>query len=412
MNIRLKRKLVLFSLTLICTVLYFSNSAFSQSNGFNVVAERLNNNEPIITIDNFKEAFNNDSSFESEYTEQGENINGASMFRIPDWIPNDQRADPSANYYLYFADHQGNYIRLAWASEITGPWTLHSIGLDEAGDRINTRDRGVFALPSADNARLVVNQNGRDLNMENHVASPDVHVDDENQQIIMYFHAPTNNPDGQNDLQKTFVATSDFGLDFNDGLFPVYIANSYARIFTYNNELYALAGDRFFRAPSLNNPFNNSQNIDFLERDLWDRGASQPFSDYFQVDPIPDDDAAETNVRHTDVYLDGDTLHVFFTQRRGLPERIMHTTVDLSQPFDEWTAVGSNADPTEVLRPEFPWEGSDVLIELSEGGGITGLVHQLRDPDVFRDEDGQLYLLYSGGGESAIGIARLSISNN
>ena len=158
------------------------------------------------------------------------------MFRIPDWIPNDQRADPSANYYLYFADHQGNYIRLAWASEITGPWTLHSIGLDEAGDRINTRDRGVFALPSADNARLVVNQNGRDLNTENHVASPDVHVDDENQQIIMYFHAPTNNPDGQNDLQKTFVATSDFGLDFNDGLFPVYIANSYARIFTYNNE--------------------------------------------------------------------------------------------------------------------------------------------------------------------------------
>lgn len=34
-------------------------------------------------------------------------------------------------------------------------------------------------------------------------------------------------------------------------------------------------------------------------------------------------------------------------------------------------------------------------------------VNQLRDPTIF-EEDGELYLLYTGAGEQAIGIAKLS----
>ncbi len=50
----------------------------------------------------------------------GINIQGPSLIRVPAWIPN-----PLGRYYLYFADHKGSYIRLAYADELAGPWTIH-----------------------------------------------------------------------------------------------------------------------------------------------------------------------------------------------------------------------------------------------------------------------------------------------
>jgi len=44
---------------------------------------------------------------------------------------------------------------------------------------------------------------------------------------------------------------------------------------------------------------------------------------------------------------------------------------------------------------------------ISSGGDAPENVNQLRDPYVFEDVDGSLYLLYSGCGEDAIGIALL-----
>ncbi|MBI3972242.1 MAG: hypothetical protein HY332_13225, partial [Chloroflexi bacterium] len=40
----------------------------------------------------------------------GDNINGPSLIRVPDWVD-----DPLGRYYLYFAHHRGTYIRLAYA---------------------------------------------------------------------------------------------------------------------------------------------------------------------------------------------------------------------------------------------------------------------------------------------------------
>ncbi|MCD6520797.1 MAG: hypothetical protein J7M05_12845 [Anaerolineae bacterium] len=40
----------------------------------------------------------------------GSNINGPSLIRVPLWIKN-----PLGKYYLYFASHHGQYIRLAYA---------------------------------------------------------------------------------------------------------------------------------------------------------------------------------------------------------------------------------------------------------------------------------------------------------
>src|ERR1700693_4434111 len=53
----------------------------------------------------------------------GVNIQGPSLIRVPDWIEN-----PLGAYYLYFADHKGSYIRLAYADRLTGPWRVHPPG--------------------------------------------------------------------------------------------------------------------------------------------------------------------------------------------------------------------------------------------------------------------------------------------
>jgi hypothetical protein len=52
------------------------------------------------------------------------NIAGPSVIRVPDWI-----ANPLGHYYLYFAHHKGNHIRLAYADSPTGPWTLYQPGV-------------------------------------------------------------------------------------------------------------------------------------------------------------------------------------------------------------------------------------------------------------------------------------------
>ena len=53
----------------------------------------------------------------------GGNIQGPSLIKVPDWVEN-----PLGKYYLYFADHRGTYIRMAYSNEVAGPWTIHSPG--------------------------------------------------------------------------------------------------------------------------------------------------------------------------------------------------------------------------------------------------------------------------------------------
>jgi len=59
----------------------------------------------------------------------GDNINGSSLIRVPEWIPN-----ALGRYYLYFAHHQGTYIRMAYANslvlgECILPVCLNSVSL-------------------------------------------------------------------------------------------------------------------------------------------------------------------------------------------------------------------------------------------------------------------------------------------
>ena len=354
-------------------------------------AVRLNNGQPIIDQGMFADL---------GVADEGENINGPSLIRIPDWISPQDRADPSAVYYLYFAHHSGDYIRLAWAADIEGPWNLY-----QTGSSVRVGDRGVL-----DNG-------GRDINLgsgivieENHLASPDVHVDDENQQIIMYFHsgADTTFNGNRSNRQVSWVSTSSDGLEFRNNIEPVTFGDSYFRVFAHGGELYAFENSGFpRRALDADNPWRPTP--DYYSGStiptLWERHPDNIFDE--AISRSTGLTRSDLRIRHTAVRLVGDELQVFYSQRgEDAPERIMLSTIDLNvRSWEDWEL---SYPPQTILQATSGWEGGQFEPEPSETGSANGNVNQLRDPYVFEDVDGSLYLIYSGRGESGLGIAALS----
>lgn len=345
---------------------------------------RLNGGQPIILPSLFDAV--------GAPPEEGANINGPSVIRVPDWIPAAQRADPAAQYYLYFAHHRGDYIRLAWSDDVEGPWHLYRVGQD-----IPLGDRGVLDLGPTDSIGL-----GNGLTVLSHVASPDVFVDGENLRIVLYFHAPAEFEGASLD-EKTFVATSGDGLEFRAGIEPVSLGNSYFRVFRRGGEGFAIARlGVLYKAPIASGPWTPPPGHDFGD-DLWAPRSDNPFqTDIWNA-------GSSVTLRHVAVRRDGDMLQVFHTRIGDVPERILLSTGDsIAGTFDTWDPT---FPPQEVLRAEPGWEGGEIPPAPSEAGPAPDDVNQLRDPYVFEDLDGETYLFYAGRGESAIGVARLEIES-
>ncbi len=344
------------------------------------IVTRLNGSQPIIDQDMFEAV---------GVGVEGDNINGPSVIRVPDWIAPENRTDPDAVYYMYFAEHhhRGGYIRMAWAEHLEGPWQLYRIGSE-----VNVGERGVLDLG---NSEIDL---GNGITIYNHIASPDVFAHDENQRIILYFHGPTMYG-GSSVGQNSFVATSEYGLDFNGNIEPVVLGGSYFRVFSYNDNLYALDnGADLYSALDADNPWTPPRGFDFGD-DLWIKSFNDPFQDDLG------DAGFSGRIRHTAVHLTGDTLQVFYSRIGDTPERIQMSTIDLSVgSYDLWD---STYPPEEILEAEPGWEGGQFPPEPSKGGHAPENVNQLRDPYVFEDIDGVLYLFYSGCGEDAIGVAHL-----
>ncbi len=259
-------------------------------------------------------------------------INGPSLIRVPDWIEN-----PLGRYYLYFAHHNGSYIRMAYADNLAGPYTIYKPGVLHLENTI----------------------------FRSHIASPDVHIDDENHRLIMYFHGPY--PEGG---QQTAMSESTDGLNF--AAHDVRLGTSYFRVFKWNDMFYASAFSKIYRSPDRNKPFELRK------------------TDFFPW-----------RVRHTAILLKGDDMWVFQSRYGDAPEHIMVSTLKLTPDWNEWTP----SEPVTVLKPEKDFEGVDEPIEPSAGGLSRGPVHQLRDPAIYREDD-RIYLLYSVAGEYGIAITR------
>ena len=265
----------------------------------------------------------------------GSNINGSSVIRVPDWV-----RDPLGRFYLYFAHHQGTYIRLAYAARIEGPWTVYSPGVLDLADSFFDR----------------------------HIASPDVHVDDDAREIRMYFHGCCL-PEPPH--QFTRLATSDDGLEYH--VRPEILGSSYWRVFEWEGRFYTLEMPGRFR-------------------------RSRDGMTGFEAGPL----LFTPGMRHAAVLLRGHTLYVFYSNAGDCPERILLSTIDLRLDWMSWRA----ADPVDFLVPETEYEGADLASEPSERGSVHARARQLRDPCIFLD-GGRTCLFYSVAGESGIALAEL-----
>ncbi|MHB8648024.1 MAG: hypothetical protein ACYDAR_19755 [Thermomicrobiales bacterium] len=202
-------------------------------------------------------------------TRIGTNVNGPSVIRVPDWLPH-----PLGRYYCYFAHHEGTYIRLAYADDIAGPWTIYAPGVLDL--------KGAF--------------------FAEHIASPDVHVNHDTRQIRMYYHgAPLPDPP----YQFTRVALSEDGLHFIAR--PEILGVWYWRGFRWREMHYGLAmPGRFYR-------------------------SADPLTD-FAAGPT----LFTSNMRHSTLALAEDTLHIYYTNVGDCPERILCASIALGDDWQKW----------------------------------------------------------------------------
>ncbi len=277
----------------------------------------------------------------------GGNINGPSLIRAPEWLPG-----RLGRYYLYFAHHQGDYIRLAYADALEGPWRIYEPGT-------LTLEQSMF---------------------RGHVASPDVHVDGEARQIRMYYHGGATPgqaiPQGEKGQgaaygQLSGVALSQDGIHFRT--LDTVVASSYPRAFWLRGYWYVLS------MPGL------------LFRSRDGLTGFEPGPTLFDAD-----------FRHAAVRLAGERLTVFYSHVGDCPEHILAAEIDVSGDWCAWR-VGR---PVSVVKPVTEYEGTDLPLRPSRRGWAPQRVRQLRDPGYFR-EGQDAYLLYSVAGEIHLAIARL-----
>ena len=126
----------------------------------------------------------------------GVNIQGPSAIRVPDWI-----GGRLGEYYLYFADHKGSYIRLAYADRLTGPWTIHAPGSLRLEESCFLTEPPTVRPEQLAQHEARLKQSGVELSHDllseittPHIASPDAHVDPIGRRIVMYFHAAPRSP--------------------------------------------------------------------------------------------------------------------------------------------------------------------------------------------------------------------------
>ncbi len=293
-----------------------------------------------------------------------QNINGPCLLRVPDWVPS-----PLGRYYLYFAHHAGDHIRLAYADDLGGPWRVHQGGVLQLADS----------------------------GFEGHIASPHILVDHEWRRIHLYFHGVMNAADRASVVpeiderffytQRSRVALSQDGLHFE--LQPPLIAPAYLRVVKMHGMVYGISMPGLLcRSPDGLAVFESGPLL---------FGDDTRREDFF----FP---AGAPSIRHLAMHLDGDRLYVFCSRQGDAPEHVMLAGIDVSEP--DWRRWRPGPLRT-LLLPERPWEGAGLSAGPSRRGAVHEPVCQLRDPCPFLDDDGRLYLLYTVQGEQGIALAEL-----
>jgi hypothetical protein len=287
--------------------------------------------------------------------DDGQNINGPSMIKVPDWVK-----APLGKYYLYFAHHEGKYIRLAYSDKIIGPWKIYEKGTLKMED-------------------CIYNFKSDSLSPFKHIASPDILIDPIKKEIVMYFHCPvyTGSPDSLDNFpQVTLRAISKNGIDFNPK--KEILGDYYFRVFKWDNQYYAIARLGVF--------YRSKDGISNFEK------GPNPFLKIQNPSML----------RHSAVIVRKNILYVFYSRIGDMPERILLSRIELKDDWNTWTP----SQPETVIEPQFGYEGINESLKKSVIGKSKEPVRELRDPAIF-EENGKTYLVYSVSGEKGLAIAEI-----
>jgi hypothetical protein len=301
----------------------------------------------------------------------GGNVNGPTVIRVPDWVER-----PLGRYYMYFANHMGTYVRMAYADALTGPWRVHEPGV------LDVRETA-FYRPQPDPKEALAD-------FYTHVASPEILIDPDRRRLVMWVHGWWTSGERwpadpalarawareKGYGQFTQAAVSADGLRF--AVRPAITKQSYLRVFRHDGWVYGMT--RLGRLARAKDP-----------------------EEAFELGPNPFSGGAYANrVRHVGLWQRGSRLHVFFTAIGDAPERVLLSPIDLG---GDWT-TGRAEEAREILRPEAAYECVHLPEAPSEAGDIAIPARQIRDPFVF-DEAGRLVLFYTTCGEQGIAAADL-----
>jgi uncharacterized protein YndB with AHSA1/START domain len=304
----------------------------------------------------------------------GGNVNGPTVIRVPDWVER-----PLGRYYMYFANHMGTFIRLAYADALTGPWRVHEPGVLRVEDT-------AFFRPQPDPPEALAD-------FYTHVASPEVFVDHAHKRLLLWVHGWWTN--GERWPSDPAAARA-------------WAARNRYSQFTQAGE--SRDGLQF----TMHAPITRTSYLRVFEHDGWFVGVSRlgrlsrargPL-DAFELGPNPFAGTRyDGKVRHVALLKRGARLHVFFTAIGDAPERVLVSTIVLAGDWTTWRAT----PPVEVLQPEAAYECADLPVAPSEPGDVDVKVRQIRDPFVFEDQ-GRTVLVYATCGEQGIAAGELTLT--
>ncbi len=305
---------------------------------FGIRVERLPDN-PMLTLDMFSE----------DRTEHS--LMSGCLIKVPSWVEN-----PLGKYYLYSAQHHGrDHLDLSYSDNINGPWTVYEPGV----------------LPIEETCDGEVD----------HISAPDVHVVDDQQRFVMFFHGMSSCYGHHGS-----IALSDDGVTWHgtDYWIPAYFVVKQA----IDGKYYGVGKKgELFRSDSL----------------ITDRGTEKHSDRYAMIYKLPEDPIETIKfARHSSLRLVQDTMYVLYSNRGDTLEHLkVIKVVNFTDPdTSNWIV----SEGQSLLRPEYDWEGVNFPIKVS-AGGHTGK-HELRDPKVYTVEN-QDYLCYSVAAESGVAIARI-----
>jgi hypothetical protein len=306
-------------------------------------------------------------------TTLGANVNGPTVIRVPAWVER-----PLGKYYMYFGNHRGDFIRLAYADTVTGPWTVYDPGV------WHVRESALFR-PQPDSARFG--------GFNTHFASPEIFIDAANRRLVLWAHGWWTNGEqwpvepqaaqrwanekGYGQFSQSAVSSD--GLHFSAQ--PAITRESYLRVFQRGGAMYGMS------------------RLGVLIR------ANDPLAS-FTVGPnaFRDTTFGPARVRHVALVPRGDLLYVLFTAIGDAPERLFVSTIDMTKEWSEWRV----SPPVDVMQPETDYECGRLPVAPSAVGDIFEPARQIRDPHVLED-GGKSYLFYAICGEQGVAGAELTL---